>query len=316
MVTIQLSHEQRVLALRAMKAVAEADGALDAHELQLLTAAARALACSQELESLEPITPEEAAQQVSEPALRELLLQALVVVSIIDKDPSAAEVAWMDAFAKGVGMDLSSLATLKKVVAGQLLSARLDLARKGIPGKIVGKAWEQEGLKGIWKFLGGPKGWYEDAELAWKYKQLGLLPQGTLGRAYWEYCTRNKFGFPGEPHALSEWLVIHDMLHSVNGYDSSPKGELEVGMFQGGMLGGLPGFYMCFGIMMVFYLGIAPPGEIVPTEATDVDSAVLVKAYQRGFGVKQNLLLDWNYWEDVGRSLEEVRARLGIVVEA
>jgi hypothetical protein len=82
-------------------------------------------------------------------------------------------------------------------------------------GNMVEPAYCEESVAGVTKILGPlflKKGG-KDPQLAWRFRQLGLLPQDTLGRAFWEYYTQRQFSFPGEPRAIPLRLVFHDFGH-------------------------------------------------------------------------------------------------------
>jgi hypothetical protein len=75
----------------------------------------------------------------------------------------------------------------------------------------------------------------EDAEVAWKYKSLGLLPQDTLGRLFWEHSTRNRFGFPGKKELFDVAKVLRAAQRGAactvdlsDHWDPSPVVELPV----------------------------------------------------------------------------------------
>src|SRR5439155_974344 len=77
----------------------------------------------------------------------------------------------------------------------------------------------------------------EDSALAWRYRRLGLLPEGTLGREYWKYSRKNGFAMPGEIAGPDEIVVNHDLIHVLTGYDTDPPGEFEAAGFTAGICG-------------------------------------------------------------------------------
>lgn len=137
--------------------------------------------------------------------------------------------------ARALDVDERSLRVLQEIAGNHRLLTRFDMMRR-IMGKIGRDAYDEEGLGGVRKIVAGLAGKGEDAEVAWKYKSLGLLPEGTLGRTYWEHCTRRKFSFPGEPGGIPERMVFHDFGHVLAGYDTDPEGEIQQGAFQAGFI--------------------------------------------------------------------------------
>ncbi len=142
------------------------------------------------------------------------------------------------------------------------------------------------------------------------YKQLGLLPQGTLGREFWEHMTARKFGFPGEPGGLLELGVSHDMTHVLCGYDTDPEGETQIASFYAGYFKEDP-FSFVFMVLLMFHLGVRL--SPIATPATmKFDPEKVLRAMKRGARLNTDLTRDWDWWQDVGRPMREVQERLGI----
>ena len=91
--------EQAYWGLRAMKAVALADGTLDASERQVMAAVQRVFGTHHQTEELEPITPEELAGALPDPQISRQLVNGLVVMSLIDREVSPREAELVERFA-------------------------------------------------------------------------------------------------------------------------------------------------------------------------------------------------------------------------
>jgi hypothetical protein len=188
---------------------------------------------------------------------------------------------------------------------------KLDVMRRSYFAEhVVGEAWRTGGLAAVWKAVAPRVGLATDPELAWKYKQLGLLPEGTLGRAYWAHVTSRKLAMPGEPHGFA-WQVVHDMGHLLGNHDTDPRGEIEQAAFEAGYMKRDP-FFLIFATTMIFHLGFDVLGDSYIGHARGAfDPAAAVDAFQRGLAVNVDLT-EWDYWPHVARPLEEVRRELNI----
>lgn len=186
--------EQAHWGLRAMKTVAMADGALDDAERQMLTSVQMILGTHYTVEDLAPITPEELASGLSDRQVRYQLVQGLIVVSLIDGNANRDETEAVEQFARALEVDAPEVRDLRYLLNGEMLRLRLDLARRFWLREKVKEVWNNEGVRGIFKFVRGMLGRYEDAALASRYQALEHYPAGSLGRSYWEYCRKN--GFP------------------------------------------------------------------------------------------------------------------------
>src|SRR6185295_11596906 len=228
------SPEQAYWGLRAMKTVALANGELDASEVNLLDTTQQILGTPYPLDKLDPITPAELASAFPDPQLRNQLVNGLIVMSLIDRTADPQETALVEQFAQALAVSAPEVKTLRNVLEKGIIQLRLDLARRfWVRGKLKA-VWNEEGLGGIFKVVGGMLGQYHNASLAARYQALEQYPAGTLGRAYWEYCRKNGFALPGEKGGPPEFVVFHDMTHVLAGYDTDPEGEVQVACFSAG----------------------------------------------------------------------------------
>jgi ubiquinone biosynthesis protein Coq4 len=175
----------------------------------------------------------------------------------------------------------------------------------------VQKAWAEAGARGIWRFVGGMKGLSTDPDLAWRYKSLGLLPEGTFGRAYWKHMTERRFSFPGEVMGFPAELAKHDLAHVVGDYDTDPLGECEVVAFISGFMKTDPFSYL-FMIFAHMQLGVNI-FDGTPVEHMLIPADRVVNALERGARVKRDLYdPSWDYWADFPLPIEEVREKYGV----
>lgn len=308
-----LPEEVARVGLRALKAITLADGKFDEHERRLMTAAARALRLDVDVDALEPASPDETADAIVDPVHRERLVQAQLICALIDGAVSAAETDVIGSFAKTLGVDEPRLANLAHLTEGHLRWMQFDLMRSSSMVKdVVRKAWQTDGLGGVWKTIAPFQGIGRDPALAQRYLDLGALPEGTFGRAYFLHMTERGFSFPGEQRGFPPGFVKHDLCHVLGGYDTDPAGECDVIAFIAGFMKSDPFGYL-FMIAVHCHLGI----EIFQGDATGewaFDPDRVLTALSRGMNVRRDLYdVDFDWWPYMTHPLEQVRAELGVV---
>jgi len=297
-------------ALRALRAVALAGGSVSATGRALLETLARLHGTSIDVDGLAPIAPEEVARVIVAPHRRKRTVQLALVAALADGEATPAQEAEVKALARALEVNEQGLRVLHDVVGKHRLLARFDMTRR-LFGKFVGRAYEEEGLSGVSKFMSvftGVGG--EDPAVAWRYRELGLLPEGTLGRTFWEHCTRRHFAFPGEKGGIPERAVFHDFGHVLAGYDTDPAGEIQQGAFQAGFIRN-DGFVFLLFVILQFHLGVKVT-PVAEGETGYFDPVKVLRAVERGAACRVDLSDGWSPWEVVGKPLEEVRREYGI----
>jgi len=305
-----LKPEQVPVALAALQSVAHGNGRLTEPERTLLELVAEMHGTRADLASLPEPDPVTLAAQVVDPHQRKRLVQMAVVMATVDGDVTPVQERTVRAIAEALEVDEAALKVLHGLVNDSKLLTRVHMMRR-LMGRFVGEAAEAEGLKGVRKFM-GPLffGGGEDHEVAWRYKQLGLLPEGTFGRAYWEFCTSRRFAFPGEPGGLPERMVFHDFGHILSGYETDAEGEIQQGAFQAGFTR-TDGFSFLIFVIVQFHLGL----KVTPIAAPRTglfDVRKVIRAVERGAACRDDLSARWDHWAWVELPLEEVRERLGV----
>jgi len=304
------SREQAYWGLRAMKTVAMADGALDDAEVHLMTAVQRVSGTDHPLEQLEPITPAELAAALPDRQIRRQLVNGFIVMSLIDRDASKAEADLVSQFAHALEVSSPEVNDLRHVVEREMFHLRLDLARRVWLREKVKEIWETNGIRGIYRFMRGMVGRYEDAALAGRYKALEQYPTGSLGRAYWEYCRTNGFAFPGEKGGAAEPILFHDCAHVLSGYGTDPEGEVQVACFSAGFQRRDP-FLFVFFVLLQFHVGVRmTPITKARTGFFDPEKALI--ALRRGAAMNVDLNNGWDPWPVLRDQVEDLRRRYNI----
>jgi tellurite resistance protein len=317
-VTMELkmpNHEQAYWGLRAMKTIAMADGVLNESERHMLASVQRVIGTTYEIDELTPITPVELAHALPDPQLRKQLVQGLIVVSLIDGKPDRQETALVEQFAQALGINVPEVKNLRHVLNGEILQLRLDLVRRFWLRPKVEEIWNKEGLRGLYKFVRGMLGRYENKELATRYQALEHYPAGSLGRSYWEYCRKNGFALPGEKGGAPEQILFHDCAHVLSGYGTAPEEEVQVACFSAGFQRQEPWLFVFF-VLLQFHVGIRmTPITTARMGFFDPEKAMI--AIRRGAAMNIDLNNGWDYWTVMGEQVEELRRRYNILpVEA
>lgn len=304
-----ISNEEAYASLRAMATCARADGELSAIEEDTLRVAAKLLGVSCDPDHLADIPVDELARVFPEPARRERVVQAMILMALMDGDVTQAEVALARTYASELGVDEPRVANLGHVAEGRLRTLWLDLARRSFARPIFERTLREKGPMGVWKIVGPMVGLAQDPTLARKYIALGELPEGTFGRAYFRFIVENELGFPGEG-IVAEEGVWHDLAHVLAGYDTTPHGEVSVVSFIAGTAREDP-FFWLFSIALQFHLAIrvspyseGATGHFLPE--------VVAPALLRGLRVTKDLSRAWDPFPHFARPLRDVRAELGV----
>lgn len=315
MISLSLDEHQLRLCLGAARAVVLADGRVEEHERRLLTAGMQAIGYVHDLDTLPTVTPAELAAALPDPTTRSRLIQLQLVLAMMDGEPNEAELACIRSFAEALNVDEPRLCNLQNLLRGHQLLVKFDLSRRlGWFNEEVRATWKQQGLGGVFKML-TPFGPFPtlavDQDIAWKYRQLGMLPEGTLGRAYWTHMTANRFPFPGEYKAFPEQAVKHDLCHVIGGYPTTPTGECEVVSFISGFNRADPFGYL-FMIIAHMHLGI-DIFEGTPLGKMAFEPERALAAFERGMRVNHDFYgAGWDFWPDMPLPLEVVRQKYNV----
>jgi hypothetical protein len=303
--------EHGTLLLRAMRTACVADARVDPNERVLLESARDALGLGGDVDALAPLTLDELRAADLSASEREHVVQAMILMTIIDGDASEREARVVSDFAKVLAVDDPRVENIVQLAKGRALTMKWDLTRKGYAKDEFLRTAREEGLHGLYATFGPIIGAGNDAEVAKRYNDLGKLPAGTVGRAYWDFIVRNDLSFPGEKNGLGERGVWHDMLHVMGGYPITPIGEAEVVAFMAGFRREDP-FFWIFTVVLQFQVGlrISPFAPGVPHQ---IDPKSFVRHHERGARVKIDLSRDWDFRADFTRPLDEVRRELGVV---
>ncbi|HET7294971.1 MAG TPA: hypothetical protein VFM88_21310 [Vicinamibacteria bacterium] len=305
---VVLNEQETPFALRALHGVVASNGTITPAERRFIEVVAELHGTSVDAALLPGIEPGEVAEAITQPHQRKRVVQLAAIAAMVEGDVTTAEAAAVKALAAALDVEEAGLRVLASMAGDHQLLTRLDMMRR-IMGKYGTKAYKEEGLAGVHKMMAifGAGG---DPQVAWKYKQLGLLPEGTLGREFWEHCTRNRFSVPGEKGGIPERMVFHDFGHVLAGYDTRPESEIQQGAFQAGFVRE-DGFAFLMFVIIQFHLGV----KVTPVTDGFVglfDAVKVLRAAQRGAACKVDLSDHWDPFAVADAPLEQLRAEYGI----
>jgi ubiquinone biosynthesis protein Coq4 len=305
---VVLSETEAPFALRALRDVVASNRTITPAERRFIEVVAELHGTTVDVDALSSIVPGEVAEAIREPHQRKRVVQLATIAAMVEGDVTPAEAAAVRTLADALDVEEAGLKVLDEIAADHQLLTRFDMMRR-IMGKFGTKAYQEEGFAGVRKML-AMFGVGEDPQVAWKYKQLGLLPEGTLGREFWEHCTKNRFSLPGEKGGIPERMVFHDFGHVLAGYDTRPESEIQQGAFQGGFVRE-DGFAFLMFVVIQFHLGL----KVTPVTDGQVglfDVPKVLRAAQRGAACKVDLSDRWDPFAVADAPLEQIRSEYGI----
>lgn len=308
---LEWSEEESQAVLRAMATVATDGGEteLDAIGRQMLLATRDfILRVSGGIPEGELISPAQLSEDLREPEKRRQATEFLILVPYLPMVVSGDRVTRVEAFAAALDVRPNTLRDLRLVCDGRLGRWAVSYGRRTLAAYQPGGALAQLKAAGsaVLQFVGNKK-------VAARYSALQNLPEGTLGRTFYDFYRARSFPLPGEKKSFSELVVSHDMTHLLTGYNTDKSGEINVAGIEAGMSPTDLGFEMMLEVILLFHMGedrIA--GGLVEPGKGHFHPEQVMQAVQRGSQIKIDLIAGWDYWQDMEKPIEALRRRLGI----
>lgn len=244
---------------------------------------------------------------IETPHARKRLVQLAATAALLHRPVRAVAVTFVSELASALAVDEPVIPVLRALSRGQRGRARLLTARRGLAA-LLKEAYVAEGPWGVLRFVTAVlfRARVNRDKLT-RYKRLGLLPEGTLGREYWRHLTELGYGFPGEPAGIPESVAYHDIAHVLADHDTTPSGEMQQGSFQAGNRRD-DGFFFLQFVLLQFHHGI----QLTPVAAPEVgyfEPAKVLWAIHRGATCNVDVTHQWNFWPLMPLPLDEARAR-------
>lgn len=309
--------DQSLAGLRAIKTVVTANGPVDATRRALIDSTQKlVLHTNHDFDRLDPITPEALAEEIVDAPLRDQFSRALCLYVMFPDSPPRTEVEVAERFIRTLGGPKDALDRMRSMYEHRMIALRFDTVRSSFMGDSMRRRVKDEGVVGMLSNLGEILGVHENAEVAARYRALGDLPEGTLGRALHTFYSDRGFAFPGEKGGAPEGIVAHDLTHVLTGFSTDLPSEACVTAFQAGYRHEGPFSGLLFVLLNmekgVKMTKLAPGATHMFGEPGMAER--IVHAWQRGTQVTFDLVTEWDYWHDMPRPISDVRASLNVVV--
>lgn len=267
-----------------------------------------------DLETLEPLTPEEAGRQLdaldAAPIWRQRILRGMTLTALFDGSPSQAQLDLLSRGATCFRADDQPITTYRQVLEKRLLPLRLDIARRGFLKDAFTTTLQQQGPRGALAIARVLLGQGDDA-MAERHRALRDYPDDSFGFAYAHFIDRNGFSFPGEVGGPPPPVLLHDCCHVLGGYGTTAEEEGAVLGFQGGFERQDP-FMVLMLVMAEYELGIGM-SPFLCAETGQLDPERVFAGMAHGRQVNTDLISNLNPWQHFSSPLEEVRARFNVL---
>lgn len=307
------NEDQAGLLLAAMTDVATAGGdeTLTETDRQLLHCASEHIFhLPREVEALGAASPEELAEALTDERERQRAITFLTLPAYSEAEICAPRLARIERFASALGVETDALRDLQRIRDGQMFRLKLDFLRKMMAAGFFPEGNLVTKLGAAIQLLKEQRG---DASVAKRFQALEHLPEGTLGRAYFDFYRLRGYSLPGEKGCIPEaFITVHDSSHILGGFNTDQAGEIGVAAFQAGYVERHPYEVLLDGLA-AFQLDIMlDPPLGVPSSRGLLDPHLLMVGLERGMKMPRDLMRDWDYGSDFERPVETLRAEFGI----
>lgn len=302
-----LSPNQALAAWRAVAAIAHADGAPAERSRRLLEVSARSLGVSPTERSL---ADGELAAAFASPAMRRVLVDALVIPACIEGEVTVARERVVFALARSLDVRSHWAELLPTLRRGGVFALKRALASRSPDARrLLARTWQEEGMRGIVRALAFVLGLHRDPRLAARFRALGELPEGSFGRAVVDHFRAKGLPFPGEKNGVPERMIHHDLMHVLNGYDTDAAGECELAAFYAAFADG-DSFTFVVTALATFHLGLRVSPAIVQPARGAFEPERALAAFLRGRSLGVDVMGAWNYWDLMPLPVADVKERL------
>lgn len=295
--------------LRVLRTALNPDGDLSAAERSFL--GTYALICGRRPPATDPVPigPDQVVVVGSHPRKRLVQLAALAV--LLSRPVRAHSFAFLKDMASALATHDGVIDVIDALMKGRRRTVRL-LAMRRVMRVMLKEAYLAEGAMGIVRVLAAL--WLKapvNKDKLWNFKRLGLLPEGTLGREYWKFMTREGFGFPGDVAGIPESISYHDIAHVLAGHEATALGEIQQASFQAGSRRE-DGFFFVQMAILHFHQGVkVTPATTAVVGQFQPDLALW--ALNRGAQCRVDVTHQWDYWPLMALPLDDARARVGLL---
>jgi hypothetical protein len=295
--------------MRVLRTALEPTDSLWTRERAFLDTYAHIVGFELPIDTPEPIGA--ADVHIDSPHARKRLVQLVALAVLLNRPVKRAAFEFLKALAGQLAVRDGVIAVIEALLAQRHVLVRLLVMRR-VMRVMLKEALAAEGPMGIVRLFAAM--FFKAAvnkDEVWKYKRLGLLPEGTLGREYWKHMTTVGFGFPGEPAGIVASVAYHDVAHVMAENEPTPSGEIQQGSFQGGNRRE-DGFFFIQFVILHFHHGVRiTPGA--PPEAGHYDPEAVLWAIHRGAKCSVDMTHQWDFWPLMALPIDEARAACNLL---
>lgn len=242
MLTLHLTENQAAVIVQALHAVATARGTIALEPIErdsIVEIQRHLLHLDQPIEPAGTALPDNLADVVVDPTMRQSVMRILALLPVIDKRILAAKVAVVEEAARRLKVEDRGLEILRLAVKGKYRSIGFSAMMRSVGHywSPTGKMRVRDWLDMLRNFLPPVPGLYQmigDRALLARFQALGQLPSDTLGYTLYRFYTDRGFALPGEPKSFPEGWAKHEAYHVLSEYEVNNQGEMLLAAFSGG----------------------------------------------------------------------------------
>jgi hypothetical protein len=255
-----------------------------------------------DVDALAPMSASELAAVVRDAHLRRHTVGFLAVMSTVDASIDAQKIAVVEAYADALDAHPEETRQLAAAAAGKLQWVIADMARQNVRS-VTGRPFDGDINQWIQPYRAA-----SDPALAARYRGLAQLPEGTLGRTFFDFYQDNGFAFAGEPDGLvEEFATHHDSTHLLSGYSTSPQGEILVSTFTAGMHPQEPVSGHILPVIFSWHIGVHIT-DVAGSLTGALDPEKVWVAWTRGSALTTDVFDQrWDFWSVAHRPVDELR---------
>ena len=285
--------------MRALLGSCAVDGGATDEQRTLIQALATGyLGLSLDLDAVEPLGPAGAAAVFRDHDEKHRLVEVMITLELARHPASAAQTDLVEQYVAALEVDDQWQSLARDYLAGSCELVVADYGRFAEAPRVEPALAE-----------------VAEADLPRELRSLGKLPEGTLGRAFFDFYQRYDLPFPGEPGGGTISLVSHDMCHVLAGYEPTPPEEVALQAMLASACDGTRHFSGLMASLGLFEIGMLPFPDLTPKVgvlARPGAAATVADAVRRGAVAHEDFAMI-DHWAVVDHSLDDLRHDLHIV---
>jgi hypothetical protein len=251
------------------------------------------------------------ASAIPKPEDREQIVRVLAVMSLAGGVLEPLKNDRLLEYASQLEVDEEYLTILEDASSGRLGRATDLLAQRGAESFVSDESIDngEDPVASLMPYDDGE----ELPEVEARFRQLGELPEGTFGRAFYDHFVGNEIPFPaGENGQIEGFVIPHDSAHVLSGYSTSEAGELLTATFIAGMDERKPMESQILPALFSWHLGISLTW-LVGSVRGSFEPEKFWTAWSRGQASRVNLFdSDWDFWATASTPLADFREDAGV----